>query len=193
MSRLYINLNELPPEGRDVDGQIRQDIFGLDPSDKEAPRMISPVEYDLHVELDKASVLVSGSISTEVDLVCGRCLERFPWPVDLPDYLSEEPREGRVNLDLTELIREDILLSLPGYPHCEDSPLTPQHRCPAAHEFTSSTEFKPVSEEEASADRSRDAWSILDKLVPDDGSTQASPPDTPGSSGPTHPNLSKKV
>lgn len=175
MPILYINLNEMPPEGKDLDGEIRTDIFGLTAADPDAPIPSAPVEYDLHVELDRDLVVVSGSLFTEFKLTCTRCLERFPWVVDLGEYLSEEPREGRTNLDLTELIREDIILSLPGYPHCEESSLTPERKCPAAGKFVTSDEFKPQSEEEATKERSRAAWSVLDRLNPteDDSSKKS--------------------
>jgi uncharacterized protein len=164
MSKMYINLNDITTDGKDVDGELRQDIFGLSEADPEAPQVTAPVEYDLHIELDRDLVIVSGSLSTQFNLTCSRCLCRFPWPVALGDYLSEEPREGRANLDLTELIREDIILALPGYPHCEDSPLTPSHRCPEADKFADSSEFVPISEEEATQQRSSDAWGVLDGL-----------------------------
>jgi uncharacterized protein len=172
MPKLFLDLNDIPADGKDLDGELRTDIFNLQAEDPDAPQVTAPVEYDLHVELDRDLVIVSGSLYTQFNLTCTRCLARFPWPVELDDYLSEEPREGRANLDLTELIREDIILSLPGYPHCEESPLTPAHECPAADKFLSSSSFVPMTEEDATKERSRDAWSALDGLKATDESPQ---------------------
>jgi uncharacterized metal-binding protein YceD (DUF177 family) len=163
MSHLHVNLNEMQTEGKDVEGELRQDIFELG-KESSAPRATAPVRFSLHISLDQDLVVVEGNITTQFDLECSRCLERFPWAVDLDPYTSDEPREGRSILDLTELLREDILLALPSYPHCEESNVKPCS-CPAAGRFAKENQFAPISEEGASEDRSRDIWGALDGIT----------------------------
>ncbi len=156
-----VHLNELPPDGRDYSGKISPEAFGR--GEESDPHVVSPVEYDLNVRLDKDLIVIEGRMAADFELECSRCLERFPWRVELSAYFSEEPREGLAILDLTALIREDILLALPGYPHCEDSNVSPR-TCPAADRFAPASKYVPISEEEASQPRSRDVWKILDEV-----------------------------
>jgi len=70
-------------------------------------------------------ILVRSKLSVQVELVCGRCLKRFP-TIDissgLPLHLSEESEGFTIDknhvLDLGELIRQYILLNLPMKPLC---------------------------------------------------------------------------
>ncbi|HAA90191.1 MAG: Uncharacterized protein XD63_0697 [Thermoanaerobacterales bacterium 50_218] len=81
------------------------------------------------------SVLVQGKISAKVDLQCSLCLRQFTLTVDLPfeetyrrtkDNVSQDEQEGhepRVyqgdEIDLGEMIREELILSLPMKPVCQ--------------------------------------------------------------------------
>jgi uncharacterized metal-binding protein YceD (DUF177 family) len=158
---IQVHLNELPPEGRRYFGEIRNDVFKLPGPDD--PRMAGPVRYDVTVTLDRDLIVVEGEVTADFELECTRCLERFPWHVSLDPYSSEDPRDGRSILDLTEVLREDILLALPGYPHCENSNVSPRN-CPAAGKFAQSSEYAPQADEDASESRSRDIWGVLDQV-----------------------------
>ncbi|PIW40636.1 MAG: metal-binding protein [Chloroflexi bacterium CG_4_10_14_0_8_um_filter_46_9] len=83
-------------------------------------------------------ILVRSKLSVQVELVCGRCLKRFPYSINfaieeelrptidissgLPLHLSEESEGFTIDknhvLDLGELIRQYILLNLPMKPLC---------------------------------------------------------------------------
>jgi uncharacterized metal-binding protein YceD (DUF177 family) len=171
MANLHVNLNELPPGGKDVEGELRQDIFKLESGDG-IPHMAAPVRYALHVDLDKDKVIISGRLETAFTLHCVRCLEAFEYAVLLDPYENVEPREGRTILDLTEWIREDILLALPGYPHCEESAAAPR-LCPAQDRFASDSAFRPLSEEHSESAPASDIWHALDGIS---GIPKATPP-----------------
>ena len=160
MAIFNVHINDLPPEGKQFVGEIRPAVFhDLSP---DSPTPCSPTKFDVLVSLDKESVLVEGVVETEFELECSRCLEKFKWKLRLDPYFSDEPREGRSNLDLTEFLREDILLALPGYPHCEDS--TDSKRvCPAAGKFADASEYAPISDE-APPTPQNDLWAALDGL-----------------------------
>ena len=160
MAIFNVHISDLPPEGKQFVGEIRPAVFhDLSP---DSPTPCSPTKFDVLVSLDKESVLVEGVVETEFELECSRCLEKFNWKLRLDPYFSEEPREGRSNLDLTEFLREDILLALPGYPHCEDS--TDSKRvCPAAGKFADASEYAPISDE-APLTPQNDLWAALDGL-----------------------------
>ncbi|MBP7950407.1 MAG: hypothetical protein KA004_12190 [Verrucomicrobiales bacterium] len=161
MDHLKVNLNELPAEGKRFTGTLGADVFGL--SGPVSPEPSGPVQYDVVVRLQRDLVLIEGSLETDFQLTCSRCLERFPWAVRLPDYFSDEPRDGRSILDLTETLREDILLALPGYPHCEDSNVSPRI-CPEAGRFASASEYAPISEKNSNELRRNEVWGVLDEV-----------------------------
>jgi uncharacterized protein len=162
-----IHLNELPPEGKFFEGEIRTDVFQLTANDD--PRYIPPVTFALNVRLDGPDVVVEGTISARFELECARCGQWFPYDVELENFYSQEPRDGAVTLDLTAQVREDILLALPGYPRCEDSNVE-ERICPAEGQFAAESEFAPLNETETIEPERRDVWNVLDQL---DSSTGA--------------------
>lgn len=161
-----IHLNELPPEGKLFEGEIRNDLFGL--SGQDDPRFIGPVEFSLNVSLDGPDVVVEGSINARFELLCARCGQWFPYDVELDQYYSQEPREGAATLDLTAQIREDILLALPGYPRCEESNVETR-TCPGAGKFAPESDYTPLEEAEAEERSTKDVWNVLDKIQPSPG------------------------
>jgi hypothetical protein len=155
-----VHLNDLPPEGTRFVGELRPAVFReINP---EGPNPSGLTKFDVVVSLDKDLIILEGVVTSEFELECGRCLQKMPWTVKLDPYVSEEPREGRSNLDLTEFLREDILLALPAYPNCEN-PNSSIPRCPAADRFASASEYVPISESDAAEPRN-DLWSALDEI-----------------------------
>lgn len=98
---------ELPPESLDLEG----DKF---------IRALVPVRYDLTAEIVSEQVIVQGAVETELDLLCVVCAEFFSTTVRVSSFLRAYAIEsGMETLDLTEEIREDILLVIPHYPRGE--------------------------------------------------------------------------
>ena len=163
-----IHLNELPPEGKFFEGEIRTDLFQL--TAKDDPRFVPPVTFALTVRLDGPDVIVEGTISARFELECARCGQWFPYDVELGEFYSQEPRDGAATLDLTSEVREDILLALPGYPRCEDSNVE-DRTCPSDGRFAAESEFTPLNEPETAEPERRDVWDVLDKLDPPTGAS----------------------
>lgn len=155
-----VHLNDLPPEGTRFVGELRPAAFKEHNPD--GPNPTGMTKFDVVVSLDKDIIVMEGVVTSEFEVECCRCLETIPWTVKLDPYLAEEPREGRSNLDLTEFLREDILLALPAYPNCEN-PNSSMARCPAADRFASASEYVPISKNDA-AQPSNDVWSALDEI-----------------------------
>ena len=102
---------------------------------------------------------ITGSLDATFSLECGRCLERFLQRVEMPDYTTEVPIEKETTMDLTELIREDILLTLPNFPRCENGNVDLRD-CPAEGRFKATE--SSLAEEMPRADGG--VWNALDKL-----------------------------
>jgi len=97
-------------------------------------RLTKPVKIKLHLVNTGTSVLIKGEVETEAELECSRCLKTFKLPLSVkieeefsrskPEYksggeieLKEEdfvyPIEKDNTIDLTEVIRQDLLLAIP--------------------------------------------------------------------------------
>ena len=48
-----------------------------------------------------------------------RCLEAFPFEIEVKEFTVHTELAGPELVDLTPFMREDILLNLPAYPHCD--------------------------------------------------------------------------
>ena len=86
--------------------------------DEPAARAKDPIQADLTVQRDGESLIVTGDVATTVSLQCGRCGKWIDRPVHLTNFvqLLEPPLPDTV--DLTPLVREDILLDLPAVAVC---------------------------------------------------------------------------
>jgi uncharacterized protein len=156
-----IHLTELPEEGKFFEGEIRSDLFALAAADD--PKFIPPLRFSLNVKLDGPDVIVEGSVEAQFELECVRCGGWFPYAPDLTQFYSQEPRDGAATLDLTALLREDILLALPGYPRCEDSNVETRS-CPQAERFSSASDYVPLVGDPTPESAPRDVWGALDQI-----------------------------
>ncbi len=155
MNSLLLELRNLPEGGLHREGTLPLSFFALDPADPVRPT--SPLTYSLDIERDGKDLIVQGSVQAAFSLECGRCTERFDYQLDVPDFMLEVPLENALTIDLTEPLREDILLALPSYPRCEDGNITPR-ACPAEGRFA-----EPVSAEPPPQD-DKGVWGALDNL-----------------------------
>src|SRR5215831_320779 len=103
-------------------------------------RVVAPVTLDFDIHKDKDRFRLEGTVRTELELPCSRCLEPFRLPVDaafdlryLPASamstdedrgIEEEDLETSYyrddQIDLNELMREQFYLALPMKPLCQD-------------------------------------------------------------------------
>lgn len=155
---LVIDLRSLSSDGKDLVGSLPPSFFSL--PEEDTVQATGPLNYQLHIEKDGSDLLISGELEADFSLQCGRCAESFPHRVHLDQYATElEIGEG-LTMDLTECVREDMLLALPSYPRCEDGNVQPRE-CPAQGRFQS------ASDDGASAEppkQDRAVWEVLDQL-----------------------------
>ena len=106
----------------------------------EAYRIAAPVEVAFDIHKDKEKFRLVGTVKTQLELPCSRCLEPFRYPIDLPfdlrflpasEMATEDEREVPEEdlgtsyyrddkIDLNELLREQFYLALPMKPLCRD-------------------------------------------------------------------------
>ena len=106
----------------------------------DAYRIVAPVVLDFDIHKDKERFRLLGTVRTELELPCSRCLEPFRLPVDasfdqrfLPasDLDARDEREVQEDdfeityysddqIDLNQLLREQFYLTLPMKPLCSE-------------------------------------------------------------------------
>jgi len=171
-ARLIVDLGELPAEGMEIRGELPPTVFDLEPG---GPQPVSPLRYRLDLHRDHDRLSVSGELDADFSFECVRCLEPFTDRITLDGYFLEEDLEGKtLSVDLTDRVREDILLALPGHPRCEEAALNPRV-CQASEVFPHAGDYSSEHKEETSTPAdSRHIWGALDQL---DLQGKPTPPD----------------
>lgn len=147
---MKIHLLQIPDEGLILEGEEAPDLVSWPDF-----TLLGPVRYRVEATYRGGNLLVRGNLRVEGTSPCGRCLRPLPVSVEVAEFtvLVEKP-EGEC-VDLTEQVREDILLALPAYVRCE---LDASQRCP----ITGQSWGDLAGDRPASIHS--DVWSALDKL-----------------------------
>jgi len=111
-----IHLRQIPEEGLHLEGDEDCPIPELE---KEGIKCAGPLHYSLDMGISEGSLWANGRLSQGVEVTCVSCLERFVHTIEVPDFALLTELTGPEMIDLTPFIREDILLNLPAYPHCD--------------------------------------------------------------------------
>lgn len=81
----------------------------------------APLEYDLFAAKVSGGALVTGSCRTEISGICGRCLEEVRCEVAADDIeLFIDIDNAGEEVDISEDIREELLINLPMNLLCDD-------------------------------------------------------------------------
>ena len=114
--KLVIDVARLDPEGEDFEGEVA--CVDLDESFVKA---FGGVRYRLRAQAFGTELLVRGALEQDFDLVCSRCGKDFDDTVEVDDYtFSCQIDEHNPEVDLTEDVRESIILTLSTYPVCSE-------------------------------------------------------------------------
>ena len=115
-----IELADIGPDGLDVAGEVPPEV--MESQQDDPVRCAGPVHYELHCQIVDQELLVDGTLSAALDMRCRRCdgvfserLENLAYHYDLE--LDPMPE----SVDLTEDIRESMILAFPSYPVCRES------------------------------------------------------------------------
>jgi len=113
---MKVHIQQIPPEGLRVEGKDPSSILDLRES---GIRPVSSVEYSLEVGLSEGGLFATGRVGVNVELQCVSCLEHFEQAITVEDFACQVELTSAETVDLTEPVREDILLALPAHPHCD--------------------------------------------------------------------------
>jgi len=128
---MKIVIADIPDEGIHIDIEEKVDLEGIS--------LMSPVTADLELNKTGEELIVSGEVTTEVELQCGRCLKIFKRELALPVEVVYHPleeigverhelRDDELDmgfykgeeLDLQELVKEQLLLNIQMKPLCNE-------------------------------------------------------------------------
>jgi uncharacterized protein len=122
---LLVNLRHLEKHNLQLEGELPVEELELDIRDP-LVRAEQPLRYELEVQQVDRSLLLQGDLRLALNCECVRCLKPFEYSLELKDWMRHVALEGDekaavVNdcVDLTPLVREDILLEFPQHPLCE--------------------------------------------------------------------------
>jgi len=123
-----------------VGSDLRQDIDGEVKLDDPTAATVGPVTGEVRFQHTNQGILASGTAEATVRIQCVRCLEDFEQPLEvefsemflptievltgkpMPPITEDQgfPIDARHHLDLTELLRQQIILNLPDQPLCRE-------------------------------------------------------------------------
>ena len=113
---MKIHLRRIPDEGLRLEGEEECPIPQLDPNEVQCA---GPLRYALDLGISGHALWAKGELTQPVELHCVRCLEAFPFDLRVKDFAVHLELSGPEMVDLTPFMREDLLLNLPAYPHCD--------------------------------------------------------------------------
>jgi uncharacterized metal-binding protein YceD (DUF177 family) len=144
---MKIHLKQIAAEGLHLEGDETCPIPELE---KDGIRCIGPLHYNLDLGVSNGALWANGSLTQPVELSCVSCLEKFVHEIKVPAFAIHMELHGPETVDLSPLIREDLLLNLPAYPHCDRES---DRKCKASIPQPGEAESKRKPD-----------WSALDKL-----------------------------
>ncbi len=149
-----LQVSAVPPEGVHLVGDIGADDLDLPEEDRTSFRDL--LRYRLHLSLVNDGLLARGEIEGRPRCRCDRCLVYFDHSLKLDElcYFFREIKDDQV--DLTDCLRQDILLALPQRLLCRPDCLG---LCPNCGQNLNARAC--VCESRPAANM---AWSELDKL-----------------------------
>jgi uncharacterized protein len=156
---MKIHLNQVPESGLLLAGE--EDAAFLELPAGGHARAVGPVRYKLSVGRNAHGLWATGSLAVDLELTCVRCGEKFIYPLKLDDVALQVELTGPELIDLTPQVREDILLALPAYPHCE---WVEGNVCVARERASASPIASAGAEADEGAPARSSVWGELDRL-----------------------------
>ncbi|MBP5638780.1 MAG: DUF177 domain-containing protein [Victivallales bacterium] len=165
---LCVHVTDIPSEGVDLDGEVP--FKNLDIEEDDVTRLPWPMNFHLHLTQLGGDLLVTGKISASVELMCDRCAEFSRHELSASDVCHRYENVAGEVVDLTDGLREDILITFPQThlcsedckgvcPHCGKN--LNEGPCDCVEEQEDDAEEDAGEDEES---KTANPWAALDKL-----------------------------
>ena len=113
---MKVDINEIPEAGLILEKVYQPGSLDLDREDIKASE---PLYVRAEVTKEEGGVSVKIKAKTKLILTCARCLKRFEYPLLRDCHFSYKSSDGSI-LDITEDLREEIILGYPLKPLCRE-------------------------------------------------------------------------
>lgn len=108
----------IPEEGAELEGEEPGDILSLEPDSLIQPE--GPVRYILLAQYVTHELIVTGEVCARIRFACSRCADPVLLEVrDSKFLVAREVENLHDTVDLTDEVRESIILAFPSYPLCQ--------------------------------------------------------------------------
>lgn len=114
---LIIDLPSVPEEGRAFSGELDGSIFDLPENDA---RPVGPLAYDLWAQRFESELLLTGSLTAPFEFTCVVTLKPFLKTIHLSGVAVSVEIGSASGLDVTEALREEVLIEFPTAPRCDE-------------------------------------------------------------------------
>ena len=111
-------VKRLTVDGVDISGEEQPSALEIEAGGDARPS--GPLRYNIRAALVNNGIVVTGKASAKFECRCGRCAASFAMDVANEEVCHFYEGVDQVELDLTEDIREDILINLPYYLVCSE-------------------------------------------------------------------------
>jgi len=114
---MKIEIAKISQDGSAYTGEEAAEVLGLEGDS--LVKVTGGVSYDLHAQFVSHELVVKGKVEAPARLQCSRCAEFYSTTLIESAFLrAYEVKAGQEEVDLTEDLREAILLTIPPYPTC---------------------------------------------------------------------------
>ena len=112
---IRINTAQIEEEGLFLEGEEDSSILELEEASAGGVELevLSDIQYKLHASMVEQDLLVNGSAFVTVRTICSRCLKEITLPMGKKDVCIYREKVSEEIVDITDEIREDILLEMP--------------------------------------------------------------------------------
>jgi uncharacterized metal-binding protein YceD (DUF177 family) len=157
--RFVIDLATLPEEGKQFTDELPPAIFDLRPDD---PVPVSPLRYDLHVQRFGSELFLTGDLEAAFEFICVRTIHPFRSTIRLRRVPMSVEITSEAPIDVTDALREEILIQFPADPVCDDAddPMT----CEIDPRYLAVDKPPEVGVEPAPPRHGDQRWAALDAL-----------------------------
>jgi uncharacterized protein len=117
---MIINVARIPESGQNFHEEEPGEILELGEGDEFRPS--GPIVCDLYAQVVDQILIVRGKLSVSLEAHCARCTQIFSTTVADSGFLRDFPGiQGTEEVDITQDIREALILNLPHFPLCDEA------------------------------------------------------------------------
>lgn len=114
---MKIVINRIPPDGFRITKDESAKMLDLK---SDGVEFNDPINIDIFANKAGNTILIGGKLKTKIGLICSRCLKKIEQPLENVDFNINRDTTGEKEIDITDNIREEIIVMLPTKPLCNE-------------------------------------------------------------------------